>query len=289
MTVSFPYARNHPVLHAAPTFKPIARGRRKKGIEKIYKGSQGTLTTAMFYELDIADQDLLLAILAFARSNEHREPISPENTELKDLELEFRSGIISEKTAYKLLDLPALKLSLKRYEILKEIQRPICKQAYEWLSKSLKRLSFVNYNYTGKTWSGSFNMLSYRFNEETEMYDIYINPISAYSIWGTDQYINLNRTERHALSIDAAKSLHSYLNGTVRKGESKGFYLDTLCDAVFHTEEEVSVDAKKRRRKTIRKAIEEINKNLSPSWKITLLTEKNKTLVNVKRGSETLI
>lgn len=61
--IKYPAARSKRIIHAAPQFRPIKRGARKKGIERKYEAKNGdTLTIAIFHELDIADQDLLLCL-----------------------------------------------------------------------------------------------------------------------------------------------------------------------------------------------------------------------------------
>jgi hypothetical protein len=63
--IKYPAARSKRIIHAAPQFRPIKRGARKKGIERKYEAKNGdTLTIAIFHELDIADQDLLLCLLS---------------------------------------------------------------------------------------------------------------------------------------------------------------------------------------------------------------------------------
>ncbi|MDF5642931.1 hypothetical protein P3738_24750, partial [Vibrio parahaemolyticus] len=154
--VRFPAARNHPVLHAAPTFRPIAKGRRRKGLERIHETPNGTLKTRMFYELDVADQDLLLCVLAIARSELYREAIDQDDKILEALEIDLKGGSINEKETFRLLELPALKISLTRYELLKELQRSTSgAKNYKWLEASLDRLGAVSFKYDGARWSGS--------------------------------------------------------------------------------------------------------------------------------------
>ncbi|NMV12581.1 hypothetical protein HKB26_04955, partial [Vibrio parahaemolyticus] len=131
----------------------------------------------------------------------YREAIDQDDKILEALEIDLKGGSINEKETFRLLELPALKISLTRYELLKELQRSTSgAKNYKWLEASLDRLGAVSFKYDGARWSGSFNLLSYRFNKDTEQYDIFINPISALSVWSQKaNYIFIHRQERHLL------------------------------------------------------------------------------------------
>ncbi|EJG1698310.1 hypothetical protein ABO242_004635 [Vibrio parahaemolyticus] len=280
--VNFPAARNHPILHAAPTFRPIRRGRRRKGIENVYKAKSGTLKVAMFHELDIADQDLLLCVLSIARSEMYREFIEQNSQILEALELDLKGRSSGGESAFALMDLPAIKLSLSRYELLKELQKTTGAKNYDWLKDALRRLSLVNFSYDGEYWSGSFNLMSYRFNEESEQFDIYINPISAHSIYASG-YVFINRTERHLLNNDASRALHAYLSGVVRLGESRFINLDTMASYVFAAQnEEPTKKQTERRRAIIKESLNEIGNTLD-CWDVSILGKGKTAKANIKR------
>lgn len=283
--VRFPAARNHPVLHAAPTFRPIAKGRRRKGLERIHETPNGTLKTRMFYELDVADQDLLLCVLAIARSELYREAIDQDDKIIEALEIDLKGGSINEKETFRLLELPALKISLTRYELLKELHRSTSgAKNYKWLEASLDRLGAVSFKYDGARWSGSFNLLSYRFNKDTEQYDIFINPISAHSVWSQKaNYIFIHRQERHLLKADASRVLHSYLSGVVRNGETRHLAIDTVVSAVWaQYDEEVSSDTFRFRTKQISEGCKELSR--LNGWSAEIIGRGKKAKVKVSRS-----
>jgi hypothetical protein len=284
--VKFPAARNHPVLHAAPTFRPIARGRRRKGLERVHETPNGTLRTRMFYELDVADQDLLLCVLAIARSELYREVVEQDDIILEALELDLQHGKPDSNSAFGLFDLPALKISVTRYELLKELQRSTSgAKNYKWLEASLDRLSSVNFKYKGSQWSGSFNLLSYRFNEVTEQYDIFINPISAHSVaLPNANYIFVHRQERHLLELDAARALHSYLSGVVRHGETRHLAIETVINAVFANYDEVmNPSTLRNRQKQIVDSCKELSSKLD-KWDLKAVGRGKSTKIKVSRA-----
>jgi len=283
--IRFPAARNHPVLHAAPTFRPIARGRRRKGLERVHKTPNGTLKTRMFYELDVADQDLLFCVLAIARSELHREAVDQDDKILEALEIDLKGGSINEKDTFGLLELPALKVSMTRYELLRELHRSDGSKNYKWLKESLDRLSTVNFKYEGEMWSGTFNLLSFRLNEETHEYDIFINPISAHSVWSkTASYTFIHRQERHLLKADVAKALHSYLSGVVHNTETRFLSIETVIKAVWvQYDDEISSESFRFRAKQISESCKELSK--LNGWVVSMIGKGKKAQIKIVRKS----
>ncbi|NMR76879.1 hypothetical protein HKB35_25160 [Vibrio alginolyticus] len=233
----------------------------------------------------MADQDLLLCVLAIARSELYREAIDQDDKILEALEIDLKGGSINEKETFRLLELPALKISLTRYELLKELQRSTSgAKNYKWLEASLDRLGAVSFKYDGARWSGSFNLLSYRFNKDTEQYDIFINPISAHSVWSQKaNYIFIHRQERHLLKADASRVLHSYLSGVVRLGETRHIGIDTVVSAVWaQYDEEVSSDTFRFRAKQISDGCKELSR--LNGWSAEIVGRGKKAKVKVSRS-----
>jgi len=270
--IRFPAARSHPVLHAAPTFRPIAKGRRRLGLERVHKTNNGVLKTKMFYELDVADQDLLLCIFAIARSDTHGKFVDRDLSEeiLSPLLLDLSIGRPDKASKLRVMELPALQIEISKYELLMELKRDHGSKTYKWLTESLDRLASVGFNYDGAFWAGSFNLLSWGLSKETGQYTILINPISSHSIWADkSQYIFVQREERHQLKLDAARCLHSYLSGVIWHGETKHRTLDSLAMAVL-CEPDTTPSAKTVRnyRAKIRDALLEID--ALKNWSVDL-------------------
>ncbi|MDF5010072.1 replication protein C, IncQ-type, partial [Vibrio parahaemolyticus] len=204
---------------------------------------------------------------------------------LEALEIDLKGGSINEKETFRLLELPALKISLTRYELLKELQRSTSgAKNYKWLEASLDRLGAVSFKYDGARWSGSFNLLSYRFNKDTEQYDVFIIPTTAHSVWSQKaNYIFIHRQERHLLKADASRVLHSYLSGVVRLGETRHIGIDTVVSAVWaQYDEEVSSDTFRFRAKQISDGCKELSR--LNGWSAEIVGRGKKAKVKVSRS-----
>ncbi len=281
----YPAARTKKIIHAAPQFRPIKRGARKKAIERIYTAKNGdTLTIGLFHELDIADQDLLLCLLAIARVEERGSIVgnSPETAtalKLRD-ELELGGLVINQ---------PAIMIKATGYELLKEIGRPDNKQSYDWLESSLKRLSRVFFSHKTKIGFWSCNLLSVsglygkKKGEVTEI-SICINPLSAQAILGNKDggYVLINRTERKALEKDETKALHFVLSGLVDMGAERVLSVDMLADKVYcRYDEEITPNATSKRRMNIIHACTEINK--LGYWSCSVIGAGSNSVLKVAR------
>lgn len=287
MTVEYEIARNNPILHQALIFTPISRGRRKKAVEIQRDCAEGTLTVCMFNQCDIADEDLFLTILALAGEDSFREPVPQHES---SIEMKFGDGSADNKTVFSMKELPALKLSISRYQLLKEAQKAnkgkMGSKNYKWLQESLTRLAQMSFVYDGKRWNGVFHLMSFSLNKETDLYDIQLNPITAYSIYSsTAQYIKIQRTGRHMLEHDVSKSLHSYLSGVVRIGEkNRRLNGETLLSAIYSQDEGViNTSTLSNRRVAVLNAINEISEKLG-KWTLDVSGKGANRKVRVSRS-----
>ncbi len=259
--IKYPAARAQKIIHAAPQFRPIKRGARRKGIERIYECQDGsTLTIALFNELDIADQDLLLCLLAIARATSRGVIISSQPQTEKGKELRQALELNGEAASQ-----DAVMILATAYELLKELDRPTSKQSYDWLKNSLKRLSRVSFLYDSKRTTWNFNLLSFSSENndgELNILSICINPMSAKAVLCSDDgYVLLHRGERAELKTEEARALHSVLCGLVDMGEERRLNVDMLADRVYSRYDEiVSQDAIQKRRTRIIEASEEIGR-----------------------------
>jgi hypothetical protein len=284
MTIKHISARQHPRLFYSDIFTPVNAGRRKRGVEWIKEFDDVTVTIRMFDQLDVADQDLMLCILAMARScvntkerteyltrpSETPEALKSELSELKGYKPSERAELSIDK-------LPTLHIQTTCHELLSEIGRSTGGSDYKWLLGSLKRLSSTSFMLEDdkRLWGGS-NILSFGLDKETKGVLIHLNALSAHSIWApSGDYIYSDRRERHSLGLDLARSLHDKLCARVRAGEKNcRLKVDNLLQIIYNDR-----DAKGRyivptkftvskRRKRLEDAIEQINK--LPAWSITI-------------------
>ncbi|GFO73450.1 hypothetical protein BJAS_P4262 [Bathymodiolus japonicus methanotrophic gill symbiont] len=285
--INYPAARSKKIIHAAPQFRPIKRGARKKGIERIYTAKNGdTLTIAIFHELDIADQDLLLCLLAIARAEDRGVYINenPESEVGIKLREELNLGGSAETAV-------ALMVRATGYEILNELGRPTNSNSYNWLRSSLKRLSRVSFDYDCKKGFWSFNLLSVSglYGEKGEIRDISIciNPLSAQAILGNEEgYVLVNRTERSKLdkskTSSESKALHYVLSGLVDMGQERVLNVDMLADKVYSRyDENITAGAIRIRRMKLVSACAEINK--LGYWSCLPSKKGKNTVLTVKR------
>lgn len=280
--IKYPAARAQKIIHAAPQFRPIKRGARRKGIERIYECQDGsTLTIALFNELDIADQDLLLCLLAIARATSRGLIVSSKPQTEKGKELRQALELNGEAARQ-----DAVMIHATAYELLKELNKPTSKQSYDWLKSSLKRLSRVSFLYDSKKTTWNFNLLSFSSENNDGVLNklsICINPLSAKAVLFNDEgYVLLHRGERSALKTEEARALHSVLCGLVDMGEERGLNADMLADKVYSRYDEiVSQDAIQKRRSKIIEASKEID-NLS-YWSCKVKGRGQNATILVKR------
>ena len=261
--LTYPIAKNHQIIQLSPIFRPIKRGARKKGIEKVYISKDGKTKAKikMFKELDIADQDLLLTILAIALPVD-RGVILDENSDedyqvlLKKLKIQNNSSETNQ----------TIMIQTKSYELLKELgKQSIGKSGYEWLKDSLERLSDTTLYLETKDFIGNTNLISYHINKHNKKIYIALNPLNAFVLMNDKKgYILNNRKERLLLKSDVSKALHAVLLSLIDNKQTKIFKLSTLIEKVYAEKyENLNKDKKKNSRKAIKNAIKEINKTLN--------------------------
>ncbi|NOR70354.1 MAG: hypothetical protein GQ532_11800 [Methylomarinum sp.] len=256
--IKYPVARSHPTIHACPQFRPIRRGARRKGLERIYTcGNGDKLTISLFWELDIADQDLLLCLLAIARAESRGViiPVAPETISGKVL----RVGLDLQGYA---ATQEALMISVSRFELLTELGRSSDSRSYLWLKNSLIRLSKVSFVRDSQTdkYFWTFNLLS--VSSIAEQINIAINPLSARAVLGhQDGYVLQHRAERASLDSEEARALHSVLCGLVQPNTYKVINTDVISDRVYARYDDVITDrAQRGRRAAVKSAAAQINK-----------------------------
>jgi len=254
--IIYPIAKNHQIIQFSPIFRPIKRGARKKGVEKIYISNNGKSKAKikMFKELDIADQDLLLAILALALPIGRGKILDEESQHqilLDKLKVEPKSNRLIQ----------TLMIETTPYELLKELGKtPNGKSNYKWVFESLERLSDTTLYLETKDFMGNTNLISYHFDKKTKKIFIALNPLNAIVLLDDKKgYILNNRKERLLLKRDVAKALHAIILTLVDNKQSKVFNISTLIEKVYLEKyENLDKNQKKNCKRAIKKAIEEL-------------------------------
>lgn len=264
-----PVAKFNKFLHAAPQFRPIKRGARRRGITRTYISNDGqsTVEIDLGYELDIADQDLLICLVAMSTTNNCQSTVvSPDASNLVNIDLRERLGL----TGGFVTRMSTISVSTNAHELLIELGRKPGRASYNWLKDSLKRLSKVSFIYTSKTQINSFNLISWSADLEKNggigVISFCINPYSAAAILDAKGgYVLLHRNERALLKTEEARALHSVLCGLVDIGKSRSLSVDMLCGKVYSTyegdtDDVITCDKLKHRRKAICSACVDISK-----------------------------
>jgi hypothetical protein len=281
--IKYPSAKSHRFLHAAPQFRPIRRGARRKGIEREYISKDGLkkLTIYLFYELDIADQDLLLCLIGMLLPKEKGRLVKANPS--KETSLELRKKLDLDGCQVSQMD--TLKAATTGYELLTELGRNTGKSDYQWLEKSLDRLALVQFKFDNGGMVNNFKLLSrsYFKNEKgtLERIEYCVNPYSAGAVMGGG-YVLQHRGERSQLKKEEAKALHSVLSGLVDMGAERVLNVDMLADKVYSRyDEEITPKAKRSRRESIVKACSEIN-NIK-YWSCSVIGSGINAALKIKR------
>ena len=277
--LNYPIAKNHQIIQILPQFRPVKRGARKKGIERIYvsKDRKSKAKIKMFKELDIADQDLLLAILAISLPIERGKLLDEESQHqhlLDKLKIEPKNNFLIQ----------TLMIETTPYELLKELGKSATgKSNYKWVFDSLERLADTTLYLETKDFIGNTNLISYHFDKKTKKLYIALNPLNAIVLLNDKKgYILNNRKERLSLKGDVARALHAVLLTLIDNNQSKTFNIEILIEKVYLTKfEELNKNQKKDSKKAIKKALEEINK--LDNFQIEIYDNNT---INIKRYSK---
>jgi len=279
INIKYPLAKNHHLIQIAPQFRSIKRGARKKGIEREYfsKNGKNKVKIMMWKELDIADQDLLLAILAIALPVERGASLNRLINEEIEEEKKEKYKQLWQKLETKgiLADFDTIVIDTTFYELAKEMGKSIGKRTYNWIKEGLKRLSGTNFLIETEKYIYNSNLISYLIDKETNKIEIALNPLNALVLMQDNKgFILHNRKERIKLKSEAAKALHAVLVGLVNPKSSRVFKIDVFIEKVYLTKlENMTSQQKKDAKKSIKKALEKINE--LKNWKI--IDYKNNT------------
>jgi len=275
VNIKYPIARQNHLIQQLPQFRIIKRGARQKGVERFYqtKDKKTSVTIRMFKELDIADQDLLLAILAIALPTSRGNILSADSTKNIELweKLKTKGLFAKQETLY---------ITTSFNELNKELFKAHCGTAMKWIQESLTRLMNTTIEIDTKQRNSGSNFLSYDIDKVSNKINIAINPMSAVVLLGDEKgYILHNRRERLALKTTPARALFSILVSLVNIHQSKTLSIPMLIEKMhFIGWSGTLSQQRKDLKKSFRTAIEEINK--LEKWKI--IDNKNNTITTYR-------
>jgi hypothetical protein len=232
--MSYPVTKNCPIFHQlSAIFKPAIRQEAVTTsdtaaieiLKTVVEFENGTFSVESDECINNTDLDVFLAISAIARDTNRRLTAQSD-----DLLTPF-SSIPSKKGAGKNLINPKDESSHVEDAMPATIEIDARELASEsigvggnqlkMVNEAIRRLANVRVRFDGKRWEGVFNLLSYFYCKESQIYTIAINPIFSYTICSdTATYKLVDRRERSRLS-QTAKSLHHYLCGIVFQGETR--------------------------------------------------------------------
>lgn len=266
------FARTDRATATASLFRPITRGRRPLGLKVLADYDETSLTFTSYEWLDSRDQTILLALIGMAgiesvninskASGELGKKLwaglSPTNSAEDD------SGAVVKTTLYKLLQAAGMPDSTATYTRVKEI---------------LERLSMVGCTARSGGWQWSMRFLSYAFHEDGRLV-VALNARFAQALTQGSTYARINLEERRSLEGDIAQLVHSWLNATVRAGNTFQIGIDKLAVRIWGVEPQ-SASTLTTRRASISKALKEIS--TLKGWKISFRGRGVDTIVTIKR------
>lgn len=266
------FARTDRATATASLFRPITRGRRPLGLKVSADYEDIKMTFTSYEWLDSRDQTILLALIGFAgiesvninskASGEIGKKLwaglSPMNSAEDD------SGAVVETTLYKLLQAAGMPDDAKTYTRVKEI---------------LERLSMVGCTARSGGWQWSMRFLSYAFHEDGTL-AVALNARFAQALTQGSTYARINLEERRQLDGDIAQLVHSWLNATVRAGNTFRIGIDKLVIRIWGVE--AQNDATKRKRRTlVTGALEEIQR--LKGWNVAVSGRGIEAMATIKR------
>jgi len=282
--VNYEIAKNHHYIHLSPLERPVRRGARKLAVERTYelKDKKVKLTVSMFKELDAADIDLLITLLAIGLKNKEVESNNSieEKTQIieKKIKAEMAELIEYNKLKVKIQQIfenidSLITFKISAYELLKELGKTRGAVNYKWLEDSLKRLSHTTITIDTPLLLASTPLLYFALLKEEKKIKITLNPINSFAVLGNSQgYILINRKERLTLKKEVSKILHSVLISLINPSQTKKLEIDMLVKKVYKNEDtfnDLDYAKKKEMRKKIKEALKEID-ILLENWNITI-------------------
>lgn len=270
MTFNLSHARHDPAHCLAPgLFRSLKRGERKnQKLEVIYEyGKEKHLEFYGFEPLDDLDMRVLQGIVAMAGPHGVILDLDdPKSDAGKQLSL-----FIEPK--WEALDDNALVVKGSFYSLAKEIgyKKPGDTRTIKDIRESIERLWKVSIIARDGSKKRGFRLLAdYSSDEAEKRLFVALNPMIAEAILGTRPHTRISMAEVRALQTAPARLLHQRLCGYIDPGAQHPtpINIDTLCDYVWP--EVASIEAAKKRKQSIRKALAEL---VSVGWTVSEVTK----------------
>lgn len=266
------FAKTDRATAMACLFRPITKGRRPVGLKVLADYDETQLTFTSYEWLDSRDQTILLALIGMAgieSANISSESsgelgkklwagLNPLNSALGDY------GAVVETTLYKLLQASGMSDDAKTYTRVKEI---------------LERLSMVNCTARSEGWQWSMRFLSYAFHEDGTL-AVALNARFAQALAQGSTYARINLEERRQLDGDIAQLVHSWLNATIRAGNTFNIGIDNLAVKIWGVAPQ-SDNTKRSRRASLVSALEDIA--TLKGWTVAFRGRGVDTIATIKR------
>ena len=266
------FARTDRATAMASLFRPITAGRRPLGLKVPVKYDGTELTFTSFEWLDTRDQTILLSLIGLAGIESVHldasssgeigkklwEGLNPLNSALGE------NGAVVETTLYKLLQAAGMSDDSKTYTRVKEI---------------IDRLSQVNCKAVANGWQWSMRFLSYAFHDDGTLV-VALNARFAQALASGSTFARINLEERRQLSGDIAQLVHSWLNVTIRDGQSLKMGIDGLAERIWGSEAQLDKTKRHRRSKLV-SALEEVAE--LKGWKVSFQGRGKEMQANVRR------
>jgi replication protein C-like len=253
-TLSF--AQHDPATAMASLFRPVARGRRPKGLEITATWGKVEIEFGVHTAVDTRDQTILLTIMALAAGGPEISAAST-GTIGQQLWLDLNEpGKVTFEGRSTILE-------TNLYTVLRESGLKLGGTAYDSVRKSLKRLSridlIVRDGDPGSRREFSQRFLSYYMDEKSGRITIALNTRLAEALVG--HHVRVNLDERAALSSsnEAALIAHAWLSAWIRPGRTSQIKLDGLIGKVWG-EGDVAPPTFRKRRERLRAALDEIRR-----------------------------
>lgn len=246
------FAQHDPATAMASLFRPVARGRRPKGLEVTATWGDVEIEFGVHTAVDTRDQTVLLTIMALSAGGPQ---ISAQSTGTigQQLWLDLNEpGKVSFEGRSTVLD-------TNLHTIVRESGLKLGGSAYDSVRQSLKRLSridlIVRDGEKGSRREFSQRFLTYRVDERSGKVTVALNTRLAEALVG--HHVRVNLDERSILTTDAAQIAHAWLSAWIRPGTSSRIGLDNLIGKVWG-DAQVSPSTNRKRRERLRAALDEI-------------------------------
>lgn len=236
-------------------FRSLQRGARRHGkLDVTYLGNPGEKIRFVGFEpLGVDDMRVLQGLVAMAGA--HGAELPPDPREQCDRQLRLHLQAYGDAVE----DAAIVVVGSYRALAVEIGYRAEGGSMFASLRRSIHRLWAVSITIEKDGTQRGFRLLSdYASDGNTGRFRIALNPRMARALSGDSKYVGIDMAEVRKLKTDGARLLHQRLCGWVDQGKTRRVAIDTLCEYIWH-EKPVSKDAEKKRRKTARKAVNELS------------------------------